>query len=112
VLEAWDARKPVVASDAVALVENFKTGIITHKEPSSIAWGLNYVLEGLDRDRMGENGYDFLKKKYNWKTITEKTLEVYEKVIEKKDPAMKTEIRTNSNEEVDGKNKHEAKYNL
>ncbi|MFA7037426.1 MAG: glycosyltransferase family 4 protein, partial [Methanosarcina sp.] len=28
VLEAWDAQKPVVASDAVALVENFRTGII------------------------------------------------------------------------------------
>ena len=83
VLEAWDAKKPVVASDAVALVENFKTGIIAHKEPSSIAWGLNYVLEGLGRNRMGEKGHDLLKKKYNWKTIAEKTLEVYVKVIEK-----------------------------
>jgi len=83
VLEAWDASKPVVASDAVAIVENFKTGIIAHKEPSSIAWGLNYVLEGLGRNRMGEKGHDLLKKKYNWKTIAEKTLEVYVKVIEK-----------------------------
>lgn len=88
VLEAWDARKPVVASDAVALVENFKTGVITHKGPSSIAWGLNYVLEGLGCNRMRENGYDLLKKRYNWKTISEKTFEVYEKVIEKKDPVM------------------------
>ena len=85
VLEAWDARKPVVASDAVALVENFRTGVIAHKEPSSIAWGLNYVLEGLGHNRMGEKGYDLLKKKYNWKTIAEKTLEVYEKVIENSD---------------------------
>jgi glycosyltransferase involved in cell wall biosynthesis len=69
-------------------VENFKTGVIAHKEPSSIAWGLNYVLEGLGRNRMGENGCDLLKKRYNWKTISEKTLEVYEKVIEKKDPVM------------------------
>jgi glycosyltransferase involved in cell wall biosynthesis len=83
VLEAWDASKPVVASDAVALVENFKTGVIAHKEPSSIAWGLNYVLEGLGRNRMGEKGHDLLKKKYNWKTIAEETFEVYEKVIEK-----------------------------
>ncbi|AAM07037.1 conserved hypothetical protein [Methanosarcina acetivorans C2A] len=83
VLEAWDARKPVVASDAVALVENFRTGVIAHKEPSSIAWGLNYVLEGLGRNRMGEKGYDLLKKRYNWETIATKTLEVYEKIIEK-----------------------------
>jgi glycosyltransferase involved in cell wall biosynthesis len=83
VLEAWDARKPVVASDAVALVDNFRTGVIAHKEPSSIAWGLNYVLEGLGRNRMGEKGHDLLKKKYNWRIIAEKTLEIYEKVIEK-----------------------------
>lgn len=83
VLEAWDAKKPVVASDAVALVENFRTGVIAHKEPSSIAWGLNYVLEGLGHNRMGEKGYDLLKKRYNWKTIAEKTLEVYKKAIEK-----------------------------
>lgn len=84
VLEAWDAKKPVVASDAVSLVENFKTGIIVNKEPSSIAWGLNYVLEGLGRNRMGEKGYDLLKKRHNWETIAKKTLEVYEKVTEKK----------------------------
>ncbi|AKB43064.1 MULTISPECIES: glycosyltransferase family 4 protein [Methanosarcina] len=83
VLEAWDASKPIVASDAVALVENFKTGIIAYKEPSSIAWGLNYILEGLGRNRMGEKGNDLLKQKYNWKTIAEKTLEVYEKLVEK-----------------------------
>jgi glycosyltransferase involved in cell wall biosynthesis len=84
VLEAWDAKKPVVASDAVVLIENFKTGVIAHKEPSSIAWGLNYVIEGLGRNRMGENGYDLLKKKYNWKTIAQKTLEIYEKVIKRR----------------------------
>jgi glycosyltransferase involved in cell wall biosynthesis len=83
VLEAWDAKKPVVASDAVALVENFRTGVIAHKEPSSIAWGLNYVLEGLGRNKMGEKGYDLLKKRYNWGTIARKTIEVYEKVMEK-----------------------------
>jgi len=84
VLEAWDAKKPVVASDAVVLVENFKTGVIAHREPSSIAWGLNYVLEGLGHNRMGKKGYDLLKKRYNWKTIAEKTLEVYVKTIDKK----------------------------
>jgi glycosyltransferase involved in cell wall biosynthesis len=83
VLEAWDARKPVVVSDAVALVDNFKTGVIAYTTPSSIAWGLNYVLEGLGHNKMGKNGYDLLKNKYNWKTIAEKTLEVYEKIIEK-----------------------------
>lgn len=83
VLEAWDAKKPVVATDAVALIDNFKTGVLVRKEPSSIAWGINYILEGLGHSRMGENGYDLLKSKYNWQKIAERTLETYEKVIEK-----------------------------
>jgi len=83
VLEAWDAKKPVVATDAVALIENFRTGILVRKEPSSIAWGINYILEGLGHRRMGENGYELLKSKYNWQKIAERTLEKYEKVIEK-----------------------------
>jgi len=83
VLEAWDAKKPVVASDAVALVENFRTGVVAYKKPSSIAWGLNYILEGLGRNKMGDKGHDLIRTKYNWKTIAEKTLEVYEKVVEK-----------------------------
>lgn len=84
VLEAWDAKKPVVATDAVTLIENFRTGIIVRKEPSSIAWGINYILEGLGHSRIGENGYDLLKKKYSWPKIAERTIETYEKVVEKK----------------------------
>jgi glycosyltransferase involved in cell wall biosynthesis len=83
VLEAWDAKKPVVATDAVALIDNFRTGVLVRKEPSSIVWGINYILEGLGHSRMGENGYALLKSKYNWQKIAERTLEIYEKVIEK-----------------------------
>ncbi len=41
-------------------------------------------LEGLGRNRMGENGYDLLKNKYNWKKIAQKTLDIYDKLIEKR----------------------------
>ncbi|WP_440956309.1 glycosyltransferase family 4 protein [Methanosarcina sp. Mfa9] len=82
VLEAWDAKKPVVASEAVALVDNFRTGVVAYKNPKSIAWCLNYVLEGLDHNKMGEKGYSLLKKRYNWKNIAEKTILVYENVTE------------------------------
>ena len=79
-LEAWDARKPVVASYAVALVENFKTGVITtHKEPSSIAWGLNYVLEGLGRNRMGKTGMIFSKRNITEKQYLERPLKYMKK---------------------------------
>lgn len=81
VLEAWDAGKPVVVTEAVALVENFKTGVVAFKDPQSIAWCLDYVLEGLGRNIMGEKGLSLLKSKYNWDSIASDTLQVYEKIV-------------------------------
>ena len=81
VLEAWDAKKPVVVTDAVALVDNFKTGVVTYKSPESIAWGLDYVLEGFGRNRMGDKGFSLMKSKYNWDSIASDTLKVYEKAL-------------------------------
>lgn len=83
VLEAWDAKKPVVVTDAVALVDNFKTGVVAYKSPESIAWALDYVLDGFGRNRMGEKGFSLMKSKYNWDLIASDTLKVYEKAIGK-----------------------------
>lgn len=84
VLEAWDAKKPVLVTDAVALVDNFKTGVVVYKNPKSIAWGLNYVLEGLAKNRTGEKGHALMKSKYNWDSIALNTLKVYKKPLGKK----------------------------
>ena len=55
VLEAWDAKKPVVASDAVALVDNFKTGIIAHEEhPHPLHGVLTMLLKGLAVTKWGK----------------------------------------------------------
>ncbi|ADI73470.1 glycosyl transferase group 1 [Methanohalobium evestigatum Z-7303] len=82
VLEAWDAGKPVVASDAVKLVDNFKNGVVVYKYPESIAWGVNYVVDGLGDDSMGNFGRELVETKYNWTTIAVGTLEVYNRVIQ------------------------------
>lgn len=84
-----DAEKLVVVTDVETILETFKTRVVAHIEPSSVTWGLIYALKGFGSNKIWENGYDILKKKYNWKTITEKNFEVYEK----HDPIMKSDIR-------------------
>jgi glycosyltransferase involved in cell wall biosynthesis len=84
VLEAWDACKPVIATDAVHLVDNFSNGIVGYKSPESIAWGINYAMGGLDSStkKMGENGKKLVETKYNWKTIAKSTLQTYRNIVE------------------------------
>jgi glycosyltransferase involved in cell wall biosynthesis len=79
VLESWDACKPVIATDAVHLVNNFSNGIMTNKTPESIARGINYSLGGSDSSsrKMGMNGNKLVKTIYNWKTIAKQTENSY-----------------------------------
>ena len=44
VLEAWDACKPVVATDAVSIVNNFQDGLLAYIQPESIAWCINRMI--------------------------------------------------------------------
>lgn len=81
VLEAWDAGKPVVATDAVRLVDNFKTGVTVYQDSDSIAWGINYVLDGVAENSMGEEGRRMVETCYDWKTIADATLGVYGKIV-------------------------------
>ena len=53
-LEAWDAGKPVVVTDAVRLVDTFKIGITFIRNSDLIAWSIIYVLDRLSRNLMGE----------------------------------------------------------
>ncbi|WP_406657790.1 glycosyltransferase family 4 protein [Methanolobus sp. ZRKC2] len=76
-LEAWDAGRNIVATDAVELVDNFKNGITVYKNPESIAWGINYVLDNYADGELGNAGRELLREKYNWDRIAEKTVEVY-----------------------------------
>ncbi len=81
VLEAWDAAKPVIATDAVHLIDNFSNGIIGYKNPESIAWCVNYSMGDLESTKkMGQNGKKLVKTKYNWDQIADDTVEVYRKL--------------------------------
>ncbi|MCL7410861.1 MAG: glycosyltransferase family 4 protein [Methanosarcinaceae archaeon] len=83
VLEAWDASKPVIATDAVHLVDNFSNGIVGYKTPESIAWGINYAMGGLDSStkQMGINGKKLIDTKYNWDIVAKDTVKTYKNVV-------------------------------
>lgn len=80
VLEAWDACKPVVATDAVHLIDNYSNGVVSYKSPESIGWGINYFMRDLDSSckQMGLNGNKLVKTRYNWKMIAKETEKMYE----------------------------------
>lgn len=77
VLEGWDAGKNIVATDAVTIIDNFMDGVLVYRNPDSIAWGINYVLDNLHDDKFGKAGRELIKNKFNWDIIAEKTVEVY-----------------------------------
>ncbi|APH39986.1 glycosyltransferase family 4 protein [Methanohalophilus halophilus] len=85
VLEAWDACRPVVATDAINLIDNFSNGILSYRHSGSVAWGINYALDGLNgpyTKQMGINGNKLAKTKYNWNNIAKHTLDTYRRAME------------------------------
>jgi len=80
-LEAWSAKKAVVATDVGGLsenIENFMNGIKVYLEPSSIAWGINYIINDAEGVRkLGMEGYKTAREFFSWGRIAERTLEVY-----------------------------------
>ncbi|MCK4652273.1 MAG: glycosyltransferase family 4 protein, partial [Methanosarcinales archaeon] len=81
VLEAWDAAKPVIATDAVHLIDNFSNGITGYMTPQSIAWCVNYSMGDLESTKkMGQNGKKLVETKYNWDRIADDTVKVYRKL--------------------------------
>jgi glycosyltransferase involved in cell wall biosynthesis len=80
VLEAWDAGKPVVGTDAVHLISNYSTGIKAYISPDSIAWCINYVIDNPEKAKiMGQNGNKLVNVGYNWNTIANDVVKIYKK---------------------------------
>ena len=78
VLEAWDAGKPVVATEAVSIIRNFQDGILAHIEPESLAWCINRLLDNpREMDRLAKAGNDRIVKEFNWNTIAKNTEAIY-----------------------------------
>lgn len=78
VLEAWDAGKPVIGTEAVGLIDNFRNGIKAYFSPESIAWCINHVIDNPEYlRRMGEEGRRDVERLYDWNTIADDTIDVY-----------------------------------
>ncbi len=80
-LEAWDAGKNIVATDAVSLIDNFNDGVIVHQEPGSIAWGINHVFDNYKDGELGKEGKKLIGSRYNWNNIALMTASVYRDII-------------------------------
>lgn len=84
VLEGWDAGKPVVATEAVSIINNFQDGILAYVQPESIAWCINYLFRNPDIiPKLGIAGQKRIKTEFSWKKIAQKTDAIYNLVLVK-----------------------------
>jgi glycogen(starch) synthase len=85
-LEAWSAKCPVVACDVGGLAENidnFADGVKVHQNPESIAWGINYILNGGNGvATYGWNGRKKIDRMFLWDVSARKMMDVYKKVMQ------------------------------
>ena len=86
-LEGMAAGTPVVAANVGGLaeiIEHEKTGVLVYPgNPESIAWGVNRVLSDPGFSRwITENAKNKVKEVYSWNAIAEKTVALYERIIE------------------------------
>ncbi len=81
VLEAMASGKPVVATHGGGpeeIIDHEVTGVKVYPDPSSIAWGINYVFSDYARAKaMGTNGKKKAVCKFSWDRIADETLELY-----------------------------------
>ena len=82
ILEAWDAGKPIVATEAVSIINNFQDGLLAYVQPESIAWCINHLLEHPKEMRMiARAGHKRIKKEFSWDKIGKEIEEMYDDVI-------------------------------
>lgn len=80
ILEAWEAGKPVVATEAISIIRNFDDGILAYIQPESIAWCINRLLDNpSEMKKLGEAGKRRVEEEFRWDKIAERTEEVYDK---------------------------------
>ncbi len=82
VLEAWDACKPVIGTDAVGIIDNFVNGIKARPYPDSIAWCISDIVGKPGALKwMGRQGKKLVDSLYDWDIIVGELLKVYDKVL-------------------------------
>ena len=87
VLEAWDAAKPVVATEAVSIIKNFEDGLLAYIQPESIAWCINRLLDNpKEMKKLGEAGQRRIVEEFSWDRIAKETEDVYAKSLRSRLP--------------------------
>jgi len=82
VLEAWDACKPVVATEAVSIIRNFEDGLLAYVQPESIAWCINRLLSNPEEmKKLAQAGCSRIDAEFSWDRIAKRTEAVYEEAI-------------------------------
>jgi len=86
VMEAMAAKCPVVCSDIESvdgLVIPFETGLLFHRGDSqALAQRVQMLLDNEKlRSQLAMNAYEHVKQFYNWQRIADKTVQVYEEVM-------------------------------
>jgi glycosyltransferase involved in cell wall biosynthesis len=79
VLEAWDACKPVVATEAISIINNFEDGLLAYVQPQSIAWCINRLLANPEEMmKLARAGCSRIDAEFSWDRIAKRTEDVYE----------------------------------
>jgi len=86
-LEAWSFKKPVIGVSIPAtreVISHGTDGLIAEKSAQSLEENLLTLLSDPDlRRNFGENGFKKIEEKFNWKTLTRQTTEIYQDLLSK-----------------------------
>ncbi len=85
--EAWNAKKPVIASNAAGIPEAVKdgaNGLLVSLNPEDIATAMEYIMNNSTAAaKIGDNGYDTLKTKFSLKNMLDQIEELFVKTVNK-----------------------------
>jgi glycosyltransferase involved in cell wall biosynthesis len=82
VLEAWDAKKPIVATEAVSIIRNFEDGLLAYVQPESIAWCINRLMRNPEKmKKLSKAGQIRVDSEFSWDQIAVRTEDIYGRII-------------------------------
>jgi glycosyltransferase involved in cell wall biosynthesis len=83
VLEAWDACKSVIGTEAVSIIKNFEDGLLAYVQAESIAWCINRLISNPEEmKKLAWAGYNRINSEFSWDRIAKKTEDAIEQAIE------------------------------
>jgi glycosyltransferase involved in cell wall biosynthesis len=81
ILEAWNAGKPVVATEAVSIIKNFEDGLLAYIQPESLAWCINRLIDNPNEmEKLSKAGKEKIRAEFDWKRIANDTESIYNTV--------------------------------